>query len=152
MTDTVAGLIPTTRTVRVKVRHSKGCKDLKEGTDWRRCNCPKSLLIYDGGGSGTNRRISAKTRSWAKAENLAQEYLDRFDPDKAELKRFRTAKEREQVTIEEAVALYCGDMIVRLGDHGTVAMARSLLGHVDPETKAVNKNGHLFDWLSTLSV
>jgi integrase len=149
MTDLI---VPATRTVKVKVRHSSNCKDKKEGTDWRRCNCPKSLSIYEGSGTGSNRLVSAKTRSWSKAETLAQEYLDRFDPEKAELKRYRAAKERDQVTIEEAVALYCGDMIIRLGDRGTVAMARSLLGHVDPQTKAVTKNGHLFDWLSTLSV
>ncbi len=45
------------------------------------------------------------------------------------------------------MALFLADMIARLGDNGTVAMARSLFGHVDPETKAVKRNGHLFDWL-----
>jgi integrase len=104
------------------------------------------LLVYETS-RGTNRYISAKTRSWARAEKLAQEWLDSFDPEKQELKRLRADKERKQVRIEEAVALYCADMIARLGDNGTVAMARSLLGHVDPETKAVISNGHLFDWL-----
>ncbi len=146
-----ASIVPTTRTVKVKVRHSSDCKDLNQGADWRRCNCPKALLIYDGGGTGTNRRVSAKTRSWERAEKLAQEYLDRFDPDKQELKRLRAEKERAQVTVEEAVALYVADMIARLSDNGTVAMVRSLLGHVDPETKAVTKNGNLFNWLSTLT-
>ena len=80
---------------------------------------------------------------------MAQEWLDSFDPEKQELKRFRAA-ENEQVRIEDAVALYCADMVARLGDNGTVGMARSLLGHIDPKTKAINKNGHLFDWLDSL--
>jgi integrase len=143
-------LAPITRTVKVVVRHSAKCKDKQEGETWRRCNCRKSLRIYEGGGSGKNRLVSAKTRSWEKAEDLAQEYLDSFDPDKQELKRLRAAKEREQVTIEEAVASYCADMIARLGDNGTVARAISLLGHIDPTTKAIKKNGHLFNWLYTL--
>lgn len=48
------------------------------------------------------------------------------------------------------MALCVVDMITRLGDNGTVAMFRSLFGHVDPETKNVISNGHLFDWLATL--
>ena len=143
-------MTPTiTRTAKVIVRHSADCKDLKRGTEWRRCNCPKALLVYDGA-SKTNRRISAKTRSWEKAERFAKEYLDSFDPEKQELKRFRAAKERAQVTIEEAVALYLADMVTRLGDSGTARMARSLFGNVDPKTKAVTANGRLFDWLDSL--
>src|SRR5260370_18868992 len=41
-------------------------------------------------------------------------------------------------------------MAARLGDNGTVAMARSLFGNVDPETKAVLRNGHLLNWLDSL--
>jgi integrase len=138
-----------TRTVKVMVRHSSDCKDINRGSEWRRCNCSKSLLIYDGG-AGKNRRISAKTRSWEKAEKFAQEYLDTFDSDKQELKRFREAKEREQIRIEEAVALFIADMTTRLSDNGTVRMARSMFGHIDPVTKAITSNGRLFDWLDTL--
>src|SRR5258708_452250 len=137
----------TRRTVAVVVRHSADCKDKGKGPDWRRCHCPKSLRIYE---DGRERRISAKTRSWEVAERFAQEYLDSFDADKQELKRLRTAKERQQVKIEEAIALYLADMAARLGDNGTVAMARSLFGHVDPATKAVLRNGHLLNWLDSL--
>jgi len=76
--------------------------------------------------------------------------LDSFDPEKQELKQLRAAKQAQQIRIEKAIALYYGDMIARLGDHGTVAMARSLFGHVDPATHAVKINGHLFDWLHML--
>src|SRR2546426_1227923 len=141
---------PTTYTARVVVRHAATCKDKARGSDWRKCKCRKSLLVYDGGGSGGNRHISAKTRSWEKAEEEKQKWLDRFDPEKQELKRLRAEKERKQVRIEDAVALYLADMAARLGDNGTCAMARSLLGDVDPTTKAVRSDGHLFRWLATL--
>src|SRR5437868_4488361 len=124
-------MLPTTRTVRIVTRHSKDCPVREKGPSWEKCNCPKSLVIYEGGGSGANRRVSAKTRSWLKAEELAKEYRDGWNPDKVELKRFRAAKEKAQVRIEDAVAQYLGDMKTRLGDNGTLAMARSLLGNVD---------------------
>ncbi len=138
------------RTVKVIVRHSADCKDRKKGSEWRRCRCPKSLLIYDGGGSGANRRVSAKTRSWEQAEKQAQEILDSWNPEKQELKRLRAEKERKQVRIEQAVALYIADMITRLGDNGTVAMARSLLGNIHPDSKVVLSKGHFFEWLDKL--
>lgn len=140
-----------TRTVTVITRHSADCKDKDKGSNWSKCRCRKALLIYEGEGSGTNRRISAKTRSWEKAEKFAQEWRDRWDPEKQELKRLRAAKEAKQVRIEAAVALYIADMVSRLGDNGTVAMARSLFGDVDSETNVVKRDGHLFHWLATCS-
>jgi integrase len=138
-------------TAKVVVYHSKKCPDRRKGSQWRKCNCMKSIQVYTGGGAGKNRRLSAHTRSWERAEKFCQEWLDQFDPEKQELKRLRAEKERKEVRIEEAVALYCADMVARLGDNGSVAMMRSLLGHIDPDTKAVVRNGHLFDWLDKLS-
>jgi integrase len=103
--------------------------------------------VYEGGGSGANRKISAKTRSWAEAEKFAEKWREQWDEDKQELKRLRAEKERKAVRIEQAVALYCADLAARLGDNGTLRMVRSLLGHIDPETGSISKNGHLFDWL-----
>jgi integrase len=142
----------STQTAKVIVRHALSCPDRRKGPEWRKCDCRKSLVVYDGTtrnkqGLLTNRVISAKTRSWSKAEKDAQDWLDSFDPEKQELKRLRAEKVRQQIRIEDAVALYLADLVARLGDNGTVAMARSLLGHVDPNTKQVTKNGHLFDWL-----
>jgi len=97
---------PATRTIKVIVRHSADCPDKRKGTEWRRCHCPKSLFVYEGGGSGKNRRISCKTRSWEQAEKFAQAYLDSFDSEKQELKRLRAEKQRKQVLLEDAVALY----------------------------------------------
>jgi integrase len=147
-----ASVKPEARTVKVQVRHSADCKDKAKGSDWRRCKCLKILRVYEGGGPGSNRRISTRTRSWEKAEEQAQQLRDSWDPDKVELKRLKADKESKQVTIEEAVTLYIEDMVARLGDNGTVAMARSLLGHMDSKTRSVEKPGHLFLWLEKIPV
>ena len=56
-TDTGAGSLSapvfSAVTVNVIVRHNARCKDKDRGGDWRKCRCPKALLIYEGGGSGT---------------------------------------------------------------------------------------------------
>ncbi len=143
-------LNPETLTVKVQVRHSSDCKHKNKGVNFKGCRCPKILRVYEGGGSGANRRVAAKTRSWTEAENLAQEYKNSRDPVRQELKRLRAEKDSKQVTLEGAVALYTADMVARLGDNGTVAMARSLLGHVDAKTNALEKNGHLFNWLEKI--
>src|SRR5438309_2223060 len=156
--ESAAPILLCTRSVSVIVRkHADEClkrqssPDKKTRDNWKRhCRCPKSLLVYEGEGSGKNRRISAKTRSWEQAEKFAQEYRDSWNPEKQELKRLRAQKEAKQVRLEDAVALYIADMVARLGDNGTVAMARSLFGHVDPDTKAITSNGRLFDWLDKL--
>jgi integrase len=144
--------MPLTRTVKVQVRHSLDCKDRHKGVDWKRCRCPKILRVYEGGGSGANRRIATKTRSWEEAEKQAQELRDSWDPVKQELSRLKAAQETKQVTIERAVVLYTADMDARKVAPGTVAMARSLLGHVDPKTHDVTNPGHLFGWLARIPV
>jgi integrase len=141
---------PEARTVKVQVRHSPKCKDKHRGTDWRRCRCRKILRVYEGGGPGANRRITTKTRSWEEAERQAEELRESWDPIKSELKRLKADKESKNVTIESAVALYIADMVARLGDKGTVGMARSLFGHIAPESKDVEKPGHLFLWLDKI--
>jgi len=143
---------PKARTVKVQVRHSPDCKHKARGLYWRACACPKILRVYEGGGSGANRRVATKTSNWDEAEAQATTLRDSWDPVKSELNRLKAEKEAQQVRVEEAVALYTADMIARLGNNGTVCMAKSLLGHVNPQTKEVEKNGHLFDWLATLPV
>lgn len=151
-TDTGAGLIPapisfSANTVKVIVRHSANCKDKNRGSEWRKCRCPKALLVYEGLGPGKNRRVSAKTRSWEQAEKRAQELRDSWDPEKVELKRLRAEKEQRQARLEEAVALFLADQIIRHGDNATVRNYRSLLGHINPEAKTVTRAGHLFKWV-----
>jgi integrase len=138
-----------TRTVKAVVRHSAKCRFKDKGAEWRNCKCPKTLLVYEAD-KGKNRRVSAKTRSWERAEQKAQELRDSWDPRLQKLSRLESEKERQQVTIEKAVGLYTADMSARLGDNATVAMARSLFGHIDSDTDAVTKNGHLFDWLEKI--
>lgn len=138
-----------TRSVKVQTRHYPDCKDRKRGVDWRRCPCPKVLRVYEGGGPGANRRIALGKVSWEKAEEEAQKLRDSWDPVRAELAKLKAQKDAQQVTIEQAVALYLADMQARLGDNGTVAMARSLLGHVSPDSK-LTKPGHLFLWLDKI--
>jgi integrase len=138
-----------TRTVKVIVRHSSECKDKSKGAEWRKCRCSKTLLVYEAD-RGKNRRVSAKTRSWERAEDAAQELRDSWDPRLQRLKKLESDKESESKRIDTAVALYIADMAARLGDNGTVAMARSLLGHVDAETKDITSNGHLFNWLDKI--
>src|SRR6516225_1727229 len=125
--------MPAKRTVKVQVRHAVDCKDRDKGVDWKRCKCPKILRVYEGGGSGSNRRVAIGTRSWEEAERKAQELRDSWDPTKVELARLKAAHEAKQVTIERAVEFYVVDMEARNRAKGTVQMTRSLLGHVADE-------------------
>lgn len=140
--------MPAKRTVKVQVRHALDCKDRDKGVDWKRCKCPKILRVYEGRGSGSNKRIALGTRSWEEAERKAQELRDSWDPTKQELARFKAAHEAKQVAIERAVELYIADMQARQRARGTVQMAQSLLGHI--KDGAVTNNGHLFGWLATI--
>lgn len=64
------------RTVAVYTRHKPECPG-KGNPYWRRCRCTKYLYIY---AHGVSRQISAKTRSWEKAEEKAQEIRESFHP------------------------------------------------------------------------
>jgi integrase/recombinase XerD len=95
-------LRPQTQTVSVYTRHSSGCSKAGE-PQWRRCRCPKYLYLLR---DGKRRTVSAKTRSWDKAENKAQEIRDAWDPVKQtmrELEELKQAQLAEEVMIEIAV-------------------------------------------------
>src|SRR6266849_4713307 len=119
---------PTTLTVKVIVLHSVDCADRDKGLEFEKCNCRKSLLVYDGE-TRTQKRIAAHTRSWNKAEAFKNQYIADSDPLQKEIKRLRTAEEQKHLPIEKAIASYLTDMIHRLGDNGTVQSARNLLEH-----------------------
>ena len=95
-------LRPQTQTVSVYTRHSAGCS--KEGEpQWRRCKCAKYLYLLK---DGKRQTVSAKTRSWEKAEARAQEIRDTWDPVKQkmrELEELKQAQLAEEVMIEVAV-------------------------------------------------
>ena len=142
---------PARNTVKVIVRHSKDCSRKLKGMDStdRKCECPKSLLIYEAAHK-KNHIESANTRVWAVAEKTARELRESWDPQLAEIRRLTAAKERGQIALEKAIALYIQDQITQHGDNGTVSMVRSLLGHVDTTTYEVKINGRFFDWIKTL--
>jgi hypothetical protein len=75
------------KTVAVYTRHKPSCPN-KGNPYWRKCRCRKYLYIY---ANGTSRQISAKTRSWEKAEDEAQKIRDSLDPTK-QLQRELEAK------------------------------------------------------------
>lgn len=54
------------------VRHSKTCPK-RADRYWKRCQCRKWLWIS---GGGKQRRVSAKTRSWERAEKMARQMMD----------------------------------------------------------------------------
>lgn len=66
------------RTVAVYTRHKPQCPN-KCNPYWRRCRCTKYLYIY---ANGSSRQISARTKSWEKAEQQAQQIRDSLDPVK----------------------------------------------------------------------
>jgi integrase/recombinase XerD len=95
----------STQTITVYTRHKASCP--KNGEPyWKRCHCMKYLYVYR---ENTSRQVSAKTRSWEKAEARAQEIRDSWSPVKAlqrELEaKVRRSKARE-VQVADAVALF----------------------------------------------
>lgn len=86
---------PETFSIKVITRHSAGCP--KKGDPlYRKCQCRKSLYLYE---SGKVRYLSAKTRSWTKAEEHMRKLIDARDPVK------RALIEIEQREKEKAAAL-----------------------------------------------
>jgi integrase len=95
----------STQTVTVYTRHQESCP--KNGEPyWKRCHCMKYLYVYR---ENTSRQVSAKTRSWEKAEERAQEIRDSWSPVKAlqrELEEKVRRSEAREVLITDAVALF----------------------------------------------
>lgn len=92
-------LSPTTLTISVFTRHSAECSK-KEDPTWRRCNCRKSLYLYE---NGKKSYLSARTRSWEQAEKVAQAERDKRDPVKLRLKEIE-AEETAKAAAEQARA------------------------------------------------
>lgn len=108
-TDSHPPISLSTQTVTVYTRHNASC--LKNGEPyWKRCHCMKYLYVYTGNAS---RQLSAKTRSWERAEERAQEMRDSLSPVKA-LQRQLEAKvrrsEAREVPVTDAVALFIGEV------------------------------------------
>jgi site-specific recombinase XerD len=63
-------------TITVFCRHSVNCPR-RDDPQWKRCKCRKSLYIREG---GKTTYMSAKTRSWTEAEDVAQLERDKRNP------------------------------------------------------------------------
>jgi integrase/recombinase XerD len=95
-------LRPQTQTISVYTRHTSNCSK-KSDPHAKRCKCVKYLYLLR---DGKNKTISAKTRSWKKAEDRAQEIRDSWDPVKQKLRELgelEQAKELAEVTIADAL-------------------------------------------------
>src|SRR5258708_24919045 len=86
-------LRPKTQTVSVYTRHSADCSKKGE-PQWRRCKCAKYLYMLR---DGKNKTISAKTRSWDKAEQQAQEIRESWDPVKQKLRELDELKQAKEL-------------------------------------------------------
>ena len=95
----------STQTVTVYTRHQESCR--KNGEPyWKQCHCMKYLYVYR---ENTSRQVSAKTRSWERAEERAQEIRDSWSPVKAlqpELEAKVRRSEAREVLISDAVARF----------------------------------------------
>src|SRR5260370_20675091 len=99
----------STQNVTVYARHKPSCTRNDEPY-WKRCHCMKYLYFYR---DGESRQVSAKTRSWEKAEERAQEIRDSWNPVR-QLERELQAKARQsearEVLITDAVALFMKEL------------------------------------------
>lgn len=109
-------------TVKVFARHSAGCPH-DDDIYWRDCHCCKGIYIYR---NGHDRRISAKTRTWDKAEKKRQEIEDSLDPVKEELKRLKEAQQAKRIRIPDAVQGFLSDAAARNLASSTQRSHRSL--------------------------
>lgn len=89
-----------TLTIKVFTRHSPRCPK-HDDPQWRKCDCRKSLYIYD---QGTVRYQSAHTRSWTKAEAEARKEMDARDPLKKALREIDDEKKRLKEAEEAKVS------------------------------------------------
>jgi integrase len=105
------------QTISVYTRHKEGC--LRRGsTDEqkaaakyeKRCKCPKWIYLFH---NSKDYRFSAKTRTWEKAEELAREVKDWFDPAKRELRELKQQQKSSRVPIADAVDKYLSDARAR---------------------------------------
>jgi hypothetical protein len=92
----------TLTTVKVYTRHNRNCPK-RNRSDWARCNCMKWLYIYR---DGKYKLVSAKTRSWEKAEQKARELRDSYDPVRQLQRQLEAKAQKKQVEIAAAVEAF----------------------------------------------
>ena len=184
MPDLTVNLIPSYSVIS---RHSASCPYRQKGISYIDCNCRKWIRVYDpriadakmrqsrfldpdgnpypsDSGHKGHSPFSAKTRSAADAEILAQRYRDLHDPKlralaekELEIKKLKQEQQGQTATIEKAVAMFLAfkkdnpdRRFNRIGgktSEETLRNYRALLGDVDPVTLQVRSKGRLFEWL-----
>jgi integrase len=141
-------------TASVFVRHSPKCEFatqrdasgqiVKEADSTAtKCDCPKSLMVYNGT-TKKQEKVSAHTRSWAQAAIKAEEWLDQFDPTKIEQAR----KEAASVTVEKAVYQFLSSK--KNVETKTLDSLYCLFGKIT-EDGSITREGKLFPWLAKQS-
>ena len=87
--------------VKVYTRHNRNCPK-RDRPDWARCHCVKWLYIYR---DGKDKLVSAKTRSWEKAEQKAREVWDSFDPVRHLQRQLEAKTQAQKSQLEISVAV-----------------------------------------------
>jgi hypothetical protein len=101
--------VPTgTETVTVYTRRKPKCPR-KADRYWNRCDCPKWLYIRE---NGTDKRMSAKTRAWERAEQVAQAERDKRDPVKRRLQEIED-QEVQKADLQKAKNITVTDAVDR---------------------------------------
>jgi site-specific recombinase XerD len=122
-------LVPQTiQTVKVYTRHKRTCAK-GDRPDWARCNCVKWLYVYR---EGKYKLVSAKTRSWEKAEQKARDLRDSFDPTR-QLQRQLEAKinaRNGQVEITHAIDQFVKEVARLNREEATLAKYRLTLARL----------------------
>ncbi|HEX4577460.1 MAG TPA: tyrosine-type recombinase/integrase [Edaphobacter sp.] len=130
--------VPSIPLVTVFVRHSADCSH-KDDSFYKRCQCRKSLRFFH---NGKQRTQSAKTRSFALAEEAKRKLEDQFraaDPSKPIETVTVTAESRP--TIAKAVELFISDKRSQGLDANFIAKYERELGRF---TEFMNSRGRFF--------
>jgi hypothetical protein len=142
-----------TQNVTVYTRHKPSCTKSSEPY-WKRCHCMKYLYLYK---DGESRQVSAKTRSWEKAEERPQEIRDPWNPVR-QLERKLQAKlqqgESKQIALVDAVSTFLKE-VERLNREESTARRNHPLDQTTTQTHRVaecrllrGSFGHRIDCLS----
>jgi site-specific recombinase XerD len=144
-----------TYTATPQTRHDDDCPKKAEGGSYPKCDCRKAVIAYDSSkaklrkseGKPANWRLTVAdgyipSRSWTKAHEAAESWLDKFDPDKIQ----KAKKESAKVTVQEALEAFL-EHLKQLGvdDKGLVKYKSELGGRTRWVRK---KTGKLVDFLA----
>jgi integrase/recombinase XerD len=154
-TQPVQGIISgRSQDVEVQVRkHSGDCRFANEVAEKQqgKCRCPKYIYI-----KATQKRQSARTRSWATAEIEAQKIRDRYDPKLARIAELERKKEAAEVLIEDAITAFIANKEKNNIRSSTIRSYKSPLDSFKGFAKQHNLNSlheitptHLSEWRLT---